>query len=72
MQSFSEQSYSELELTVGDTIYIGDHTTLTLLDTEDGLALFQVDADDEYRLLEGEELYEILAGAGSELTMRPR
>lgn len=54
------QSYSELVLEVGDTILIGKRT-LTLLDTEGELGLFQMDADDEYRPVSGEEFSEMLA-----------
>ncbi len=54
------QSYSELVLEVGDTIRIGNRT-LTLLDTDGELGLFQVDADDEYRPVTDAEFYEMLA-----------
>lgn len=55
--------YSELDLEVGDTIHIGNRT-LTLLDTDDGVGLFQVDSDDEYRPVSGEEFYEMLVAEG--------
>lgn len=54
------ESYCEFDLEVGDTILIGSRT-LTLLDTEGELGLFQVDAGNEYRPVSGEELYEMLA-----------
>jgi hypothetical protein len=64
------QFYRELELAVGETIILQDRT-LTLLDTEDGLGLFQLDADDEYSPIESEELWELLAVA-AELPGAPR
>ncbi|MDB5341054.1 MAG: hypothetical protein JWN70_6673 [Planctomycetaceae bacterium] len=54
------QSYSEFDLEVGDTILIG-HRTLTLLDTEGELGLFQVDAAGDYRPVSGAEFCEMLA-----------
>ena len=53
------QSYCEFDLEVGDTILIG-HRTLTLLDTEGELGLFQVDAGDTFRPVSNDELYEML------------
>lgn len=54
------QSYRELDLEVGDTILIGKRT-LTLLDTDGGLGLFQIDADNEYRPVSGNDLDDMLA-----------
>ena len=56
-------SYRELVLAVGETIRIGTRR-LTLLDIEGELGLFQLDADDQYTPLSGEELYEVLAADG--------
>ena len=53
-------SYTELVLEVGETITIGDRR-LTLLDTEGERGLFQLDADDEYSPISGEEVFELLA-----------
>jgi hypothetical protein len=58
------QSYCEFDLEVGDTILIGDRT-LTLLDTEGELGLFQVDAGNEYRPVSNSELYEMLTATSS-------
>ena len=64
------QSYSELELTVGETILIGNQV-LTLLDIEGELALFQLDANEEYQPLDGGELAELLT-ADCSTTLLPR
>ena len=58
------QSYCELELAVGETILIGNQT-LTLLDIEGELGLFQLDADEDYHPISGEELFELFAGSES-------
>ncbi len=63
-------SYREMVLAVGETIIIGNRR-LTLLDTEGGLGLFQLDADDGYSPVSGEEFYELLA-AGAESPCLPR
>ena len=63
-------SYRELVLAVGETIIIGDRR-LTLLDTEGELGLFQLDADDEYCPVSGDEIFELLA-AGDESPCLPR
>lgn len=64
------QFYRELELAVGETIVV-QNRTLTLLDTEDGLALFQLDADDEYRPIETEEFWELMS-VETEMPCSPR
>jgi hypothetical protein len=56
------KSYREMVLAVGETITIGSRR-LTLLDTEGGLGLFQLDAEDGYTPLSGEELHELLAAS---------
>ena len=53
-------SYRELVLEVGETVTIGNRR-LTLLDTEGELGLFQLDADNEYCPISGEEVFELLA-----------
>lgn len=62
--------YRELELAVGETIILQDRT-LTLLDTEDGLGLFQLDADDQYCPIELEDFWELLE-TGCETPCSPR
>lgn len=64
------QFYQELELAVGETITL-QNRTLTLLDTEDGLGLFQLDADDRYHPVESDELWELLA-VETEMRYSPR
>ena len=54
------ESYSEVELSVGDTILIGDRT-LTLLDTEGELGLFQLDADNAYRRVSVSEFHDMVS-----------
>lgn len=54
------KSCRELVLAVGETIVIGDRR-LTLLDIEGELGLFQLDKDDEYIPLAGEDVYDLLA-----------
>jgi hypothetical protein len=54
------QSNFELELAVGDTIWIGNRA-LTLLDIEGELGLFQIDADEELRPVSNDEFYELFA-----------
>lgn len=53
------ESYSEFELSVGDTILIGNRM-LTLLDTEGELGLFQLDADDAYRRVSATEFHDLV------------
>lgn len=62
------QSYCELELAVGDTILIGNQP-LTLLDIEGEVGLFQLDADNEYHPISGEELFELFSGSESMATL---
>lgn len=64
------QFYRELELAVGETIILRNRT-LTLLDTEDGLGLFQLDADDQFSPIESGEVWELLA-AEAEMPCSPR
>jgi hypothetical protein len=62
--------YRELELAVGETIIL-QNRTLTLLDTEDGLGLFQLDADDQYCPIASEEFWELLE-TNCEIPCSPR
>lgn len=64
-------SYREMVLAVGETIIIGNRR-LTLLDTEGGFGLFQLDADDEYSPVSGEELHELLAAGADDSPCLPR
>jgi len=54
----------ELELTIGDTIVV-QHRKLTLLDTEEGLVLFQLDSEDETDPVAGVDGWELCSSSSN-------
>lgn len=58
------QFEQELELAVGDTIFLHGRL-VTLIDIEDGIALFQLDSEDRDQILNDEIDELMLAGSSS-------